>query len=205
LTVAVDAEDYQEAQLTGTFVRAKFQVDHYIPKNMYPCFCISLFNLNPVCGPCNNIKSVKKVNFKLYTETQKDTQKSNYEFTLKAGCVADYLATLDADKIEVIFIDPDKPLKDIFGEGSLADTFDIGGIYHTQRDIVEELILRRRIYNDSYKATLIDGLPQLFNLSDLSDRTLLGNYTEVKDIHKRPLAKFMQDIDLAIKDVLNKS
>jgi hypothetical protein len=203
LTVSVDADTFDKEIKTGTMIRAKFQVDHFIPKNEYPCFAVSLFNLYPVCGPCNNIKSSRKVNFKLYNEKDKTANTSNYRFELKDGCVADYLSSkLDPDLLAIIFKDPDKTDPDIFGEGSLEDTFDIKGIYHTQRDIVEELILKRRIYNDSYKTTLISAFPDLFNQSDLSDRVLLGNYTAAEDIHKRPLAKFMQDIDTFIKSVL---
>ena len=203
LTVSVDADTFEEEVKTGTIIRAKFQVDHFIPKNEYPCFAVSLFNLYPVCGPCNNIKSSRKVNFKLYNEKDKVANISNYRFELKDGCVADYLSSkLNPELLAIIFKDPDKTNPDIFGEGSLVDTFDINGIYHTQRDIVEELILKRRIYNESYKTILISAFPDLFNRSGLSDRVLLGNYTATEDIHKRPLAKFMQDIDMFIKSVL---
>ncbi len=79
------------------------------------------------------------------------------------------------------------------------------GIYATQLDVVEELIIKRTVYNESYKGTLIKAFPKLFNRSNLSERVLLGNFTSPADIHKRPLAKFMQEIDLAIKAVLPSS
>ena len=85
--------------------------------------------------------------------------------------------------------------------GSLTDTFDIRGIYETQIDLVEEIILKARIYNDTYKATLLKEFPKLFTKSSLSDRVLLGTYADEEDIHKRPMTKFIQDIAKSLSKI----
>ena len=199
ITVSVNITEYNITEVKRiktekTTVKAKFQVDHYIPKSDYPCFSISLYNLYPVCASCNNSKSTTPLNFDLYTDDISKTKKSDYSFKLKDGCVLDYLTSGNKEVIEVYFMDPQKPDREITVEGSFQDTFDIEGIYETQKDLVEELILKAKIYDDSYKQTLIKSFPKLFTNASLSNRFFLGNYIDPEDIHKRPMAKFVQDI-----------
>ncbi len=193
LAVSIDIEEHLK---TKTIIRskAKFQVDHYIAKDAYPFLSISLFNLYPACASCNIAKSkisIKK--FELYSES-KTILPSKYRFHFESGCVADYLTTLDVEKIKVLFIDPDKPDRMKSVKGSFQDTFDIEGIYDTQKDIAEEIIIKAQMYNDSFKQKLINDFPKLFPNKTFIDRILLGNYTEEINIHKRPLAKYMQDL-----------
>ena len=193
LTVSVDAETYnQKKRIATATVKAKFQVDHHIAKSDYPCFSISYYNLYPACATCNNIKRANPVTFKLYNETAKPIP-SVYKFALKPGCQVKYELSLDPNDIKFTFTDPDKPSTDYI-LGSLTDTFDIRGIYETQIDLIEEILLKARVYNDAYKATLLKEFPELFTKSSLSDRVLLGTYADEEDIHKRPMTKFIQDI-----------
>lgn len=170
---------------------AKFQVDHFRSKADYPFLSISLYNLYPVCASCNLIKGKKPVRFELYSEQPKD---SPYRFELEVGCVAKYFINNQGfNELNFKFIDPEKPDENIV-EGSLQDTFEIQGIYNTQKDIIEELVVKSQIYSDSYKQSLIRSFPNLFAKHGLSNRIFLGNYDNPNDIHKRPMAKFMQDI-----------
>jgi hypothetical protein len=85
------------------------------------------------------------------------------------------------------------------GFSSFQETFDIKGIYETQKDIVEELILKALIYTPNYKKTLIENFPKIFNDVNLSNRLIVGNYVQSDEIHRRPMAKFIQDIAKQIK------
>jgi hypothetical protein len=201
LTVAVDAESYDKRKTLATAVmKAKFQVDHFTAKVDYPCFSISYYNLYPVCGTCNNIKRANAVKFRLFNENAKTKNVSDYNFSLTPGSEVNYLMSMDQKDIAFTFTDPEKPSTS-YVPGSLTDTFDIIGIYETQKDVIEELILKCQMYNDSYKQSLITKFPQLFNRSDLSDRVILGTYVDAEDIHKRPLAKFIQDIAKSLKKI----
>lgn len=42
-------------------------------------------------------------------------------------------------------------------KGSFQDTFDIEGIYETQKDLVEELIVKARVYNAAYRKGLVNS------------------------------------------------
>jgi 5-methylcytosine-specific restriction endonuclease McrA len=173
-------------------VRGKFQVDHFLPKNQYPCFSVTLFNLYPVCANCNNIKGIKKVQFFLYQKGPTIT--SPFKFFLKPGSQARYLLDRKPEKIEIGFQQPPTEI----GFENYSTLFDIDGIYHEQVDIAEELILKAEIYTTAYKETLTNTFPGIFKDEEIIDRLITGNYTTEKDIHKRPMAKFMMDISLDV-------
>ena len=72
--------------------------------------------------------------------------------------------------------------------------FCITGIYNTQKDIVAELIQKKEIYTESYKQHLANQFKALFKDKSVINRLIIGNYDSIEDIHKRPMAKFTQDI-----------
>lgn len=185
LTVAVDTEDLKKKKIT----KAKFQVDHYIPKSEYPCFSISLFNLYPVCASCNNSKSAKKIQFLLYSETN-HFRKSEFEFILDSASKATFLLNRNSTDIEIKFKQP----KTTGGYDDFNKTFDIEGVYETQKDLAEELILKAEIYTKSYRKSLLKDFKTLLKNEAILNRLIIGNYTEKEEIHKRPMAKFTQDI-----------
>ena len=185
LAVVVDSIDSKKNKT----VKAKFQVDHYIAKSDYPCLSISLFNLYPVCASCNNSKSDKKIAFKLY-ENPIGAIKSEFEFILDKASQAKFILSRNVDDIKIDFRPPPTPA----GYDDYSETFDIQGIYDTQKDLAEELILKAEAYTPKYKASLIEAFDTIFTPSSLSNRIIIGNYVEKHEIHKRPMAKFTQDI-----------
>lgn len=187
LTVAVENVD--------GVTRARLQADHFHSKSKYPFLSISLYNLYPVCGPCNNVKSANDVQFELYTSDVNKTKVSDYKFEIPRAGISKYIITRNANDLLIEFHEPkvSNPAK------SFNELFDINGIYNTQKDLAEELIIKARIYNKPYKNFLIKTFPRLFNNSNLSNRVLVGNYCNPEDIHKRPMAKFTQDIAKQLK------
>ena len=74
------------------------------------------------------------------------------------------------------------------------DIFCIEGIYNTQKDLAEEILIKSEIYSKAYKRSLINSFGTVIYDEELINRLLLGNYDKPEDIHKRPMAKFTQDI-----------
>ncbi|XZF14949.1 hypothetical protein ACTHGU_02350 [Chitinophagaceae bacterium MMS25-I14] len=188
LTVAIEKEK-QVRKKTVIAYKAKFQVDHYLPKSKYPCFSISLYNLYPVCGSCNNCKSNYDLHFLLYNDA-KNTLASPFKFQLVKGTVAKYLLSRKLDDIKFTFQEPS--VHSSFK--TFQEVFDVQGIYDTQKDLAEELILKGEIYTEQYKKGLKAQFPKLFTTPGIFNRILLGNYSSEEDIHKRPMAKFTIDI-----------
>lgn len=167
-------------------ISAKFQLDHYLDKATYPCFSISFFNLYPTCASCNNAKGNKVVDFLLYSDDLSATTKSSFNFNFKTGSVATYLCSQNIQDIAFSFQEPNK--------SSFQETFDIEGIYNTQKDIAEELILKAQMYSKTYQNSLIKSFPKIFTNASLNNRIFIGNYCEENEIHKRPMSKFTQDL-----------
>lgn len=171
---------------------AKFQVDHYLPKIEYPCFSISFYNLYPVCGPCNNSKSTNRVNFNLYSNNYLDFRKSAFNFQLDKKSLLKYRVNGRHSNLDIRFSEP---------VGSdFNRVFAIESIYNTQKDLAEELVIKSMIYNETYREMLRTALVKMYNdKAPMFERLLAGNYTDERDIHKRPMAKFIQDIARQLK------
>jgi hypothetical protein len=166
---------------------AKFQVDHFLPKSEYPCFSISFYNLLPVCSPCNGKKSASAVDFNVYSKDPFDLKQSPFKFKLDRRSIVSYRVNGINEKLKIKFEDPSGK--------RFNDSFDIEGIYSTQKDLAEELVLKSIIYNRSYLESLKTSFKKLYpNKIPMAERLLVGNYTREKDIHKRPMSKFVQDI-----------
>ncbi len=171
---------------------AKYQVDHFLPKSEYPCFSISFFNLLPVCGPCNGKKSANSVDFNVYSEDSLDLKESPFKFKLDKKSIISYRINGIKEKLKIEFIDSKKK--------GFNESFDIEGIYATQKDLAEELVLKSIIYNRSYLESLKKSFNKLYpNKIPMAERLLVGNYTREKDIHRRPMSKFTQDIAKQLK------
>jgi hypothetical protein len=171
---------------------AKFQVDHFLPKSEYPCFSLSFFNLLPVCSPCNGKKSANAVKFNVYSDDPNDLKDSPFKFRLDKRSIISYRINGVQEKLIIKFDDPKKK--------GFNKSFDIEGIYSTQKDLAEELVLKSIIYNQNYLNSLRNSFKTLYpNKIPMAERLLVGNYTRVNDIHKRPMSKFTQDIARQLK------
>lgn len=175
-----------------TRIQGKFQVDHYISKNSYPCFSISLFNLYPVCGSCNNVKGTNKIDFLLYTSK---SNTSSLQFYLAKESHGRFLISRDPNDIIIGLKSLQKTLPPGFSD--FAKLFEIEGIYEQYKDVAEELILKAEIYTPAYKLALVNSFPDFIKPENI-DRIITGNYTLEEDIHKRPLSKFVRDISKSI-------
>jgi hypothetical protein len=188
---------YCNSQLTIVLIKnktdidARLEVDHHYSKSEFPFLCISLFNLFPCCSSCNKRKSSTPVNFKLYTNDVSKIMKSDYDFKITRTSKCNFLLTKDAENIEIIFNDSSVlPI----GSKSLQNAFSIKEIHDTQKDIIAELVIKSQIYNESFKRILQKSFSKLsLNQNDF-DRVIIGNYTEEKDIYKRPFSKMTMDI-----------
>lgn len=191
---------YCNAQLAvviekGSSSKANLEFDHFFAKSKYPFLSTSFFNLIPSCSNCNKAKTDGdfeiSTHFHLYTE---EDQIDPFIFSLTPKSILNFLMNRDAQKLEIEF--KDKSVESKSKEHDKA--FSIVPIYNTQKDVAEELLLKKEVYPPSYKDEL-SKIKGLFPDKQLIDRMILGNYCETHNTHKRPLAKFTQDIARQIK------
>ena len=166
---------------------AKYQVDHNLAKSEYPCFSVSFFNLFPVCAVCNGKKSSKDLKFHLYSNKITELKNSLFSFKLSKVSVVKYRVNGNPELLDIKFIDNECK--------GFNEMFDIEGIYQKQKDLAEEIVLKSIIYNEKYLKGLRESFSKLYpNKIPMAERLLIGNYSNEKDIHKRPMAKFTMDI-----------
>lgn len=166
-----------------------YEIEHWMPKSKYPYLCTSFFNLQPSCPKCNKMKSNKDdiLPFCLFTHNVEDL--NPFEFSVDKGSCALFLATNDKEKLRISFKAKDEQL----GE-NMNILFHITTQYQAHKDIVEELIWKQKIYNQTILDIYRDSFKSLgFRKSDFN-RFILSNYDMEEDILKRPLSKMMQDI-----------
>ena len=158
------------------------QLDHFFPKDSYPLFAVSFYNLIPSCYSCNHVKS------------NKDLEYSPYDTSFSVDDVKFTYIPKSADEIEIKIISYDSDFK--IGIGDLG----IEELYQSHIDVVNELIWKKEVYTDSYR----EGLSKILNQTDLElsaaelNRFITGYYTDKENYGKRPLSKMVTDISKEI-------
>lgn len=159
------------------------QLDHFYPRSKYPIFALSLCNLIPSCYACNHIKSATNIGASPYDKNI-DFQ-NNIKFSY-IPLQADYLE--NPDKIDIIIKSENA---DILQN---IDRMKIESAYKLNRDYVFELIKKAKIYNKEFKDELLQNYGDLISSKEELDRLIYGNYVNIEDANKRPLAKLTHDI-----------
>ena len=158
------------------------QLDHFFPKDSYPLFAISFYNLIPSCYSCNHVK------------LNKDLKHSPYDSSFPFDDVKFTYIPKSTDKIE-IKIDSCNP---DFKNG--IRILGIEELYQSHIDVVNELIWKKEVYTDSYR----EGLSEILNQTNLElseaevNRFITGHYTDKENYGKRPLSKMVTDISKEI-------
>lgn len=200
----VKACPYCNAQFTittrekGSPKKAKFQFDHFYNKSSYPHLSISMYNLIPSCAACNVTKSKKPMGLASHYHPYESTIMDKMKFVLDNESVLNniLLNSIDA-KIIKTRCEPTSPVYKNFVEEH-CKLYDIEGVYANHADYAEEILAKALMYPESKKNELMK-IAGLFKDKATFQRYLLGNYPDEKDILKRPLAKFTQDIARQLK------
>lgn len=200
----IKACPYCNAQYTittrenGNPRKAKFQFDHFFNKSAYPHLSISMYNLIPSCAGCNLSKSGKKMNLKDYYHPYESFIMNKMKFILDNESVLKNLlmSAVDSSVLKTRCV-PTSVVYKKFVEDH-CKLYDIEGVYANHSDYAEEILLKALMYPESKKAELM-RIEGLFKDKATFQRYLLGNYPDEKDILKRPLSKFTQDIAKQLK------
>lgn len=166
------------------------QLDHFYPKDKYPLFAVSLYNLIPSCAICNSAGC--KGNKDILNDP-------------KYKLISPYLLTHDHFRFSYKLLSPDV-IKDMGNGKSINvyldrcdcepydNVFHIRELYKKHNDHIEELLYKRKyVYTDEYLQTLRKLTHSALNRTDV-DRFIVGAYVKKDDYHKRPLSKLYAEI-----------
>lgn len=163
----------------------KFQYDHFFNKTDYPLLSMSLYNLIPSCGVCNQGKSTGHLSLKFHPY---------------ASCIADqfHFKVTDPltlyyggkkDRMELNMIPGNSTNEEI---KEFDDTFHLHTLYRRHRDIAQEVFDKAYeepyyLFTSSFK--FLSGAASEYML-----RLTYGAYLNKNEIEKRPMSKFIQDL-----------
>jgi len=157
------------------------EIDHFHPKEKFPYFAISFYNLIPSCKVCNKLKMEEEISVNPYEEDFKETA-----FKLDVTN-SKFYHSIDGFNLE--FHSDDKEIQ------KQIDIFKLDDLYQNHKDIVLELIQKNAIYNESYLDELLTQYEgTLFKNKEDLQRLISGGYVSDDEIGKRPLSKLIKDI-----------
>lgn len=176
------------------------ELDHFLPKNEHPLLALSFFNLIPSCTICNR-DCKGKVSFS-YTDYFSPYEPNPKHELLKFDYIpTSYLGSIgETDEIKV-FIKNDGAKLELGLKNKLDNTskiFEHNTIINEHKDIVQEIIRKRHISNDSYIKSLQKAFPEAKLTLEEAYRLAYGNFYDEKEFNKRPLAKLTKDIAISI-------
>lgn len=170
--------------------RIKPELDHFYPKSLYPYFGVSFYNLIPSCQTCNGLgvkgelDPVSKGLVSPYLLGNND-----FKFTFDLTKL-DYLSPLNGNSSVNIFFE-----HQIKGN---VEVFKLDELYKLHNDHVLELIVKAEVnYSDNYRKYLNNYEGLTFSDAEI-DRVLIGNYTSIQELHKRPFSKLYRDIAIEL-------
>ncbi|EFM10685.1 hypothetical protein PaecuDRAFT_2597 [Paenibacillus curdlanolyticus YK9] len=153
-------------------------IDHFLPKSIYPYFSMSLYNLVPVCKSCNqSLKRDKAFTFKHLNPHEEHI--GDY-FTFQADVVTNEISIVANDKVDEI--------------KEHVETFKIAPLYNYHRNQVEELIKKRIAYPDAYIKKLYDEHKDIFNSEQEVKQLIVGFIEDKSRINDEAFLKFRRDI-----------
>ncbi len=169
-------ENNEERRVAGTW-----ELDHFYPKESFPMFAVSFYNLIPVCGVCNGIKNSQDFKQNPYMIDSADGIFFDYDILGE-----DYLN--DENQLEIRILASNQAALDD------ADKLHLTEIYNGHKDIVQEIIKKTRYYNPEYIENLASRGNNLFEGKEEIYRMLYGGYMNPDEFGRRPLSKFIKDI-----------
>lgn len=172
--------------------KAIAQLDHYYPKEEYPLYALSLYNLIPSCASCNQGKSTSYKGVIYPFSKTADVENEQPYFQLKAKNLDDLLGKT-LPKIEYAFNDQAKT--------EHANFFHHKNMYENHRLFAQRLLRAQRLDNEGYR----QGINEIFKKAkihlepnDLKE-LLYGFNGSDEELLQKPLSKLARDIIPSLK------
>lgn len=187
---------YIHSSLKGVH-KLRADLDHFYPKNKYPYFSMSLYNLVPCCKFCNSsLKSIKEFDLNdinPYEENFDDYFKFRLDFSLG---IKIYIEKVKASTSLERFL----------------DCFQLEALYNYHKNQAEELVKKRLIYPDSYIEELYKNNEVYFSSKEEIKQIIIGYLSDKQHLNDEVLLKFRRDIaeqlhfidDSVDKELINK-
>lgn len=163
-----------------------FELDHFYSRDDFPMFAVSIYNLIPVCGVCNSLKS--NVRFKINPYLMQSTDEISFSYHLVG-------ANFKEEEDDLVI-----DIKNSRNSSEDIDNLHLEELYNGHKDVAQEIIKKTEYYNKTYIDSLYNVAGKMFKDKGELYRLLYGGYANPDEYGKRPLSKFIRDI---YKDTIN--
>lgn len=189
--------------ITGKGGKSRPQFEHYKNKAEYPYFAVSIMNLIPSCGLCNQTKGDRKEEV-LYPYS--DEMGKDAVFRTKIDKGISYLTgNRDAEDEFSVTLDIVNPglseelKKKIENSDEL---FNLTRLYNKHKDYILYLFWKNYVFSEEYLELLCKEFPEVFrSVEDVKRMMYLMDISQ-EQWGKRPLGKLTHDIDAEINGEL---
>lgn len=173
------------------------QIDHYRSKSKFPWFALTLPNLIPACGNCNQKKGDDE-QYVLYPYQEEFGEQYQFHTTpiSSTAYLTGQMVTPDEFKVKIERVGPiGDPDYDQRAKTSIAK-FGLDVLYRESHNAyVCALFEQRYIFNDAYLDSLMDSFPELFKSREEARELLYMKRYDADGLGTAPLAKLTHDID----------
>lgn len=186
--------------LTENGHRSRPQFDHYLSKSKYPYFAVSLLNLIPSCGLCNQAKNDRedRILYPYFEEMGTDVMfrtKAENGLAYLTGCPsAEGEFSIELEETGSITPELQEKVQ------KSKDVFHLTQLYNEHKDYVLYLYRKRYMFSDEYLQMICDSFPEMAGKFDELKGLLYLMDLEKEQWGRRPLAKLTHDIDLQITE-----
>lgn len=186
--------------LTGKSGKSRAQFDHYKNKSQYPHFAVSLMNLIPSCGLCNQSKGDKE---KPVLYPYSDEMGLAAVFRTKPKTSLGYLTgnqeALDEFSVELKLADSlSKELADKIRNSD--ELFKLTSLYNHHKDYILYLFWKNYVFSKEYLEELCEEFPEMFHsFEDAKNIMYLMDINQTQ-WGRRSLGKLTHDIDMEINE-----
>lgn len=171
--------------------KAYYDLDHVMPKSMYPFLATSFFNFIPSCASCNRSKSsnvIPELN-PFYESGEANIElRKIFEITKKSKI--QFYNNLNRDLIQIKVADS---INNVC-KNELDRVVDLELLYNSQKHEAEEILWKKKIYSDAYLKSIQSSYSELKLKTHEINRILWGTDLNEDTINDRPLAKFKFDL-----------
>lgn len=166
-----------------------YDLDHVLPKSIYPFLAITFFNFIPSCATCNRNKSNKIIhNLNPFYEIGETNTYLNSIFKISKKSKVSFYVSNKKDNLNIEVEDTINNVK----KEDLDKIVDLELLYNSQKHEAEEILWKKKIYSKAYLKTI--NFNELKLKKNQINRILWGTDLDQETINDKPLAKFKFDL-----------
>jgi len=169
--------------------RLRADLDHFLPKSIYPYFSMSLYNLVPTCKTCNQALK-KDIDFSFGSINPYEDNYNDF-FSFEIDPISQLLFLQNGTQREA---DIEKHLK----------TFKLRTLYSYHNNQAAELMKKRKMYTEEYIEKLYEDYSKSFDSIDQVKELIIGYISSEEYLNDEAFLKLRRDIAKQLNFIKNK-